>query len=561
MSDDDSGWRISAELNCISREELRGASRVNETMALSRREFIARIGQAGGYGAAFMTMHSLGLWGMVETELRKDFPLPPSTGRGTKVIILGAGIAGLVSAYEMQRAGFDCMVLEARERPGGRNWTLRGGSKLVFTDGTSQACTFDEGNYFNCGPARLPSIHKTMLGYCHELGVALEVEVNSSRSTLLQNDNVFGGKPIRQRQAINDTRGHVAELLAKCVQQGALDQAFTNDDRAVVLEFLKSYGALRPNYEYKGSTRSGDQQLPGAGDQIEIPRDPLAFSELLQSGFCQSMLFEEALDMQATMFQPVGGMDRIPYAFARSLGEAIRYNSPITEIRKTGAGVRVLYRDGESGPIRSIEAAYCICALPLTILKTIPNDFAPRVKAAIGPVTYDSAYKVAWESRRFWEQDGDEIYGGISFLTSGPISQVWYPSAKLMSKRGVVVSGYSMENWDDFGKLPSFEAKLAASRAAVEKLHPGKSKELEKPVYMSWAKVPYNLGSWVSRGPGYPPPNEAAYYNGPYRELIVPDDRIYFAGDHCSHIIGWQEGAALAAQRTITMIAGRVNQS
>jgi monoamine oxidase len=56
--------------------------------------------------------------------------------------------------------------------------------------------------------------------------------VNASRSTLLQNDNVFGGKPIRQGQAINDTRGHIAELLAKCVQQGALDQAFTQDDHA-----------------------------------------------------------------------------------------------------------------------------------------------------------------------------------------------------------------------------------------------------------------------------------------------------------------------------------------
>ena len=195
-----------------------------------------------------MTMHSLGLLGMVETEQRKDFPLPPSTGRGTKVIILGAGIAGLVSAYEMRRAGFDCTVLEARERPGGRNWTLRAGSKLVFNDGTSQACTFDEGNYFNCGPARLPSIHKTMLGYCNELGVELEVEVNSSRSALLQSDNVFDGKPIRQAQAINDTRGHVAELLAKCVQQGALDQAFTQDDHAAVMEFLKTYGALGNNY-------------------------------------------------------------------------------------------------------------------------------------------------------------------------------------------------------------------------------------------------------------------------------------------------------------------------
>jgi monoamine oxidase len=134
-------------------------------------------------------------------------------------------------------------------------------------------------------------------------------------------------------------------------------------------------------------------------------------SDLLKSHFCQPMLFEEMLDMQATMFQPVGGMDRIPYAFAHSLGSVVRYNCPITEIRKTPDGVRILYREGESGPIRSMEASCCICALPLSILKTLPNDFAPRVKSAIDQVTYDSAYKVAWESRRFWEQDGDQIYG------------------------------------------------------------------------------------------------------------------------------------------------------
>lgn len=529
-------------------------------MTITRREFVFRVARAGGFGAAFMTMNSLGLLGMVETTQHPDFPLPPSTGRGTKVIILGAGIAGLVSAYEMRRAGFDCTVLEARERPGGRNWTLRRGSKLVFDDGRSQECTFDEGNYFNCGPARLPSIHKNILGYCNELGVALEVEVNTSRSTLLQNDSVFDGKPIRQAQAVNDTRGHVAELLAKCVQKGALDQEFTSDDHALVMDFLRAYGALNKNYEYPGSSRSGDRQLPGAGDQIEIPRDPLSFSELLQSKFWRSMLFEEVLDMQATMFQPVGGMDRIPYAFARSLGNIVHYNSPVAEIRKTAKGVRVLYHDGEAGTVASIEAPYCICALPLPILKNVPNDFAPRVKSAIQQVPYDSAYKVAWESRRFWEQDGDEIYGGLSFLTSGPVSVVWYPSANLMSPRGVVISGYAVENWDDFGKLPSFEAKIAASRAAIEKLHPGKSKELEKPMYISWGKVPYSLGSWASRGVGFPPTNESAYYDGPYRELIVPDDRIYFAGDHCSHIIGWQEGAALSAQRAITMIVSRVNQ-
>ncbi len=138
-----------------------------------------------------------------------------------KVVILGAGIAGLVSAYELRALGYECTLLECRQRPGGRNWTVRGGDRVTFLDGTAQTCTWDEGNYQNFGPARLPSIHKTMLGYCEKLGVPLQVEVNMTRSAFLQNDKANGGKPVLLRQAENDTRGHVSELLEKAVNQGA----------------------------------------------------------------------------------------------------------------------------------------------------------------------------------------------------------------------------------------------------------------------------------------------------------------------------------------------------
>ena len=133
---------------------------------------------------------------------------------------------------------------------------------------------------------------------------------------------------------------------------------------------------------------------------------------------------------------------------------------------------------------------------------------------------------------------------------------VWYPSGGLFSDTGVVLSGYGPERSSEFGRLPSLEAKLAASRAAVEKLHPGHGRLLSNPVYVGWGKTPYSLGSWVggfSRGPGDP-----GYYGGPYREFIEPDDRVYFAGDHCSHINAWMEGAALSAHRATKMIAERV---
>ena len=228
----------------------------------SRREFLTRVGQAGGYSAAFSAMHALGLM-FAPAAKSEVLNIPIGSGGGVKVAILGGGIAGLVSAYELGKAGYACTVLEARSRPGGRNWTVRGGTKVEFTDGLTQSSEWGLDSYLNAGPARLPSIHKTILGYCNELGVPLEVEVNSSRSSLLVNAGAFGGKPVEQRQAINDTRGHVAELLAKCINQHALDQQLTAEDHERILEFLRIYGDLNREYSYTVPRAPASPSFPG----------------------------------------------------------------------------------------------------------------------------------------------------------------------------------------------------------------------------------------------------------------------------------------------------------
>jgi len=107
---------------------------------LTRRELIWRAARTGGYGAAFPAVRSMDLLAS-PLVVTTPFEIPPNVGRGTTVVILGAGIAGLVAPYEMRKAGFDCTVLEARQRPGGRNWTIRRGANVEFTDGTIQQCT------------------------------------------------------------------------------------------------------------------------------------------------------------------------------------------------------------------------------------------------------------------------------------------------------------------------------------------------------------------------------------------------------------------------------------
>src|SRR5262249_14249228 len=105
-------------------------------MGMTRRDFVMRMGTAGGYGAALASMQALGLLTPMVATASGRFGLPAGSGHGKRVVILGAGIAGLVSAWELGKAGYDCVVLEARDRVGGRNWTLRRGTELEMIDGT-----------------------------------------------------------------------------------------------------------------------------------------------------------------------------------------------------------------------------------------------------------------------------------------------------------------------------------------------------------------------------------------------------------------------------------------
>ena len=151
-------------------------------------------------------------------------------------------------------------------------------------------------------------------------------------------------------------------------------------------------------------------------------------------------------------------------------------------------------------------------------------------------------------------------------------SPIWFPSAGLFSDRGVLISGYTDESNSPFGKLPMQE-KIAESRKSIERLHPGHGKELEKPMYVSWGKIQYNEGSWIrSYGPGQQRTGSRAAQPGQtpsaspvsrpvnpgYETLIEPDGPIVFAGDHVSHIVAWQEGAALSALRAVQQVCDRV---
>ena len=103
-------------------------------MAITRRAFLTRVGQAGGYSAAFSTMQALGLMPMKATAA-ETVAAAAGSGKGTKIVVLGGGVAGLTAAYEAKKLGYDVTLLEARGHIGGRNWSARAGDVVEFVDG------------------------------------------------------------------------------------------------------------------------------------------------------------------------------------------------------------------------------------------------------------------------------------------------------------------------------------------------------------------------------------------------------------------------------------------
>jgi monoamine oxidase len=522
--------------------------------APSRRDLLSLIGAVAGSAAMVHAMTALGF--ASESGYKGQIKLEGDP-KAASVLILGAGLAGMTAALELRKAGYKVQVLEFNSRPGGRNWTLRGGDSFTELGGATQSCEFEHGLYINPGPWRIPYHHRAVLDYCKRLNVALEPFIQLNHNALLHGSKAFGGKPQRIREIKTDFQGGVSELLAKVTQQGNLDDAVSKEDKEILLQALKSWGALDKDYAYKANLVSADvrgfAREPGGGlNAAPLPGEPIALSDILQSRMWRYLQNFALHEFQTTMFQPVGGMDMIGKAFAREVGDLIRYDARVTRIQQDDRGVTVSYVDTKNpaAPLQA-KADWCVCTIPLSILSQLPLDVGARMKAAIDAVPYVSAVKIGLQfKRRFWEED-EAIYGGISY-TDLPIRQIAYPNTGFnRSGRGVLLGAYLFEgaNAYEFTSLAPAErvARAVEFGAAV---HPQYKAEFENGISVAWHRVPFTLGcagNWTDQ-------TRAEHHDN----LCQIDGRIVLAGEHASYLPAWQEGAILSSLDAIARLHERV---
>lgn len=512
---------------------------------VSRREFLNLLAATGSTAAV---LGIAGALGMIPASAGATVPtLRSMNGQNRKVVILGAGIAGLTIAYELGKAGYDCTVLEASHRAGGRVFTVRAGT-LIDEIGNPQYCQFDDEPhmYFNAGAARIPSTHKNVLHYCQELGVDLELFINENKMAWIQDDAILDGKPIRNGEFTTNVRGFMAELMAKAMTEVELDQPFSNEEAELVLGMIRSFGDLGSDLRYTGSDRAGY----ASGDYVThtVQKEMIDIRNLLRANAARQVLSDNEGDTGPILMQPTGGMDRIPAGFLRQVESKVRFRAMVMAVNLRDDGVSVTYE--QDGQRQTIEADYCFNSIPSHFMAGIEHNLPADYTQAMKYIRRGVAYKAAFQAKeRFWEKEG--IYGGISW-TNQPIRQIWYPPHGIHKAKGVILAAYDYGNGMPFTRMTQDE-RIEAHITQGEKVHSNYRSMVEKGITIAWHRMNHMLG--CSARWNVVTPEEERIFTKLQNSV---NGRYWCVGDQISKHTAWMESAMQTAHWALADLDARV---
>ena len=350
--------------------------------------------------------------------------LPSNSGRGKTVAILGAGVAGLCAAYELDRAGYDCVILEAARRAGGRSLTLRRGDVVKEIGAPEQVCDFDDGLWMNAGPGRIPHHHVHVIDYCRKFGVALQPYIFAKprqpcalRLRRQRQDGAGAPRAVRpagpRRRTAGEVRGNAGHRSGAVRRRPRKTAGHAGEFRRP----HQGRNAGKRSWSYQNqSGRAGYETPPGLASEPGRPLSPLALDEILRSNVWNDWIFREAeYYWQASLLEPVGGMDHFFQAFLRqplarqsgTIDGLIRYGARVIAVAVGSDKVRLLYDEG--GSPQTTRGRLLHLTIPMPIFADLQTNLPAAFMEAARNLKLMPAGKVGWQAERFWEDAGPNL--------------------------------------------------------------------------------------------------------------------------------------------------------
>jgi monoamine oxidase len=475
---------------------------------MTRRRFVA--GAAGAVATLGLGVPLLGCGGDAKRK----------RGRGS-VVVVGAGLAGLTAAYELDRRGWKVTVVEARDRVGGRCHTWRR--------------EFEGGQVAEAGGEFIDASHKAVRGYATRFGLGLDdLSSLDGRNDLL--DAVYLDGALAEHDAVV-TEGVQLELdrlderltsYANAIDTGDPARTGAGLDTRSVGDVLDQLGMSRE----ARLLAEADLRLEYA---VEPDRLSLLFAAVLTA------LTKDLDDADIERYRIRGGNDSLPGAFADALRDAIVLRSPVDSIRPHGSRVRVA-----AGGLR-VDADYCVVAAPLPALREVELglDLPRAVRSAIGGLQYGQVVKTALQyDSRFWVDDG---WSGDA-VTDLPIQATWDANGSQAGQAGVLMTysagapGVRMGGADP-------RARVDAAAAQMARVYGSAPSRPLAAATVAWGRERFSGGSYSAFAPGQ--------YARFWPALRRPYGRVYFAGEHTDLYASYMEGAVRSGQRVATAIEAR----
>jgi len=449
-------------------------------------------------------------------------------GKPKKVVIVGAGLAGLAAGYELKRAGHTPIILEAQQRVGGRVYTLRD--------------PFTEGLYAEVGAMRIPRAHALTMEYIEKFQL-------KTNDFTMDNPNAYyyiGGNKVRASEVATDpsllgfeVHEHekgltVGQMYSKALQSllemleksgdSAWDEIVVQYDQYSTREFLELNGWSEGMIEMFGL---------------------LANQESVMNSSFLELFREDSGNYYTNMVEIEGGTDRLPHAFLPELKDNIRFGAKMIAMDQSPKEVTIHYQT-KAGKFAE-TGDYAIITVPFPVLRHVEvlKPFTRSKQRAIRQLHYDASAKILFQcKRRFWEED-DGIFGGGT-LTDLPIRNLYYPDHGRETGRGIILASYTWsEDAQRWGSLKP-DDRITQALDDVAEIHPQIIHEFEVGTSWMWHDDEFAGGAFALFDPG----QQSLLHT----EIVKPEGRIHFAGEHTSLHHAWIQGALESGLRAAVAV-------